>query len=431
VGDLDDDHGLGRRLTRRETVTTGLALAGGALGGGPARPAFAAALRQATPVATAPGEQAEAIIALTRDIMQQQDVKAVILRATVDGQEVVTAALGESMTGVPASTEMHFRNGAVAIFYVSTLLLRLVDQQLVTLDDPLANWLPDLPDAELVTLRMLANMTAGYADFVQNPKLSEEVYADPFRQWTPEEQIEIGLSTPRIFAPGTNWDYSHTDYVILGLVLEKITGEPLDVALREQVLGPMGLRNTVAWSTAQISEPVMHAFSSERRQALGIPAGTRFYEESTYWNPSWTFARGAIQTTDIVDMTTTAVAVGEGTVLSLESHQAQIAPDLLGFGKPLAGCPACHTLDKAYVYGLGVVLTNSWIAQNPLFAGYGAVTGYLPAEKIAVAVATTFGEGAFDEEGNYKYSSHQDIFAAIGSYLAPDHPLPKPTNPQG
>jgi CubicO group peptidase (beta-lactamase class C family) len=277
---------------------------------------------------------------------------------------------------------------------------------------------------------MLANMTAGYPDFVQNPKLSEEVYADPFRQWTPEEQIEIGLSTPRVFAPGTNWDYSHTDYVILGLALEKITGQPLDVALREQVLGPMGLSNTVDWSTPQITEPVMHAFSSERRQALGIPAGTRFYEESTYWNPSWTFARGAIQTTDIVDMTTTAVAVGEGTVLSPESHQAQIAPDLLGFGKPLAGCPACHTLDEAYVYGLGVVLTNSWIAQNPLFAGYGAVTGYLPAEKIAVAVATTFGEGAFDEEGNYKYSSHQDIFAAIGSYLAPDHPLPKPTNPQ-
>jgi hypothetical protein len=117
-------------------------------------------------------------------------------------------------------------------------------------------------------------------------------------------------------------------------------------------------------------------------------------------------------------------------VLSPASHQAQIAPDLLGFGKPLEGCPACHTLDEAYVYGLGVVLSNSWIVQNPLFAGYGAVTGYLPAEKIAVAVATTFGEGAFDEQGNYKYSSHQDIFAAIGSYLAPDHPLPKPTNPQ-
>jgi CubicO group peptidase (beta-lactamase class C family) len=421
---------LATPLTRRAAVATGLTLASGALTAASARPVFAATLRQATPVASVPGDRSDAIIAIARDIIDKQDVKAVILRVTIDGQEIVTEALGESMTGVPATPEMHFRNGAVAFFYVATLLLRLVDQQVVTLDDTIDAWLPDLPDADRVTLRMLANLTAGYPDYVQNPKLSQELYADPFRQWTPEEQIALSLSTPRLFAPGTNWDYSHTDYVILGQALEKITGQPLDVALQEQVLGPMDLPNTVAWATPQITEPVLHAFSAERRQVLGIPAGTPFLEESTYWNPSWTFAHGAIQTTDIVDMTTTAAAVGEWTILSPESHQAQIAPDLLGFGKPLAGCPACHTLDKTYTYGLGVILTGDWIVQNPLFAGYGAVAGYLPAEKIAIAVATTFGEGAFDEQGNYKYSSHQDLFGAIGNFLAPDHPLSKPTNVQ-
>jgi CubicO group peptidase (beta-lactamase class C family) len=426
VSDPHDDRGLGGPVTRREAVSLGLALAGGTLATASTRPAFATSLRQATPMAGQPGDRAEAIVAIAQDIMEKQDVKAVIVRVTIDGQEVVTEALGESMTGVPATTDMHFRNGAVAFFYVATLLLRLVDQHVVTLDDPLATWLPDLPDADQVTLRMLANLTAGYPDYVQNPKLSQEVYENPFHQWTPEELIAIGLSTPRVFAPGTNWDYSHTDYVILGQALEKITGQPLDVALREQVLDPMGLRNTVAWSTPQISEPVLHAFSSERRQALGIPSGTRFYEESTYWSPSWTFAQGAIQTSDIADLTTTAEVVGEGTVLSLASHQAQIAPDLLGFGSPLKGCPACHTLDERYTYGLGVVLSGDWLLQNPLFAGYGAVTGYLPAQKIAVAVATTFGEGAFDDEGNYKYSSHSNIFAAIGTYLAPDHPVPTP-----
>ena len=426
VSDPHDDRGLGGPVTRREAVRLGLALAGGTLATASTRPAFATSLRQATPMTVPPGDRAEAIVAIARDIMEKQDVKAVIVRVTIDGQEVVTEALGESMTGVPATTDMHFRNGAVAFFYVATLLLRLVDQNVVTLDDPLDTWLPDLPDADQVTLRMLANLTAGYPDYVQNPKLSQELYENPFRQWTPQELIAIGLSTPRVFAPGTNWDYSHTDYVILGLALEKITGQPLDVALQEQVLDPMGLRNTVAWSTPQISEPVLHAFSSERRQALGIPSGTRFYEESTYWSPSWTFAQGAIQTSDIADLTMTAEAVGEGTVLSPASHQAQIAPDLLGFGSPLKGCPACHTLDESYTYGLGAVLSGDWILQNPLFAGYGAVSGYLPAQKIAVAVATTYGEGAFDDEGNYKYSSHSNIFAAIGTYLAPDHPVPTP-----
>src|SRR5215210_4652953 len=214
VSDPHDVRGLGEPVTRREVVTLGLALAGGTLATASTRPAFATSLRQATPMAGQPGDQAEAIVAIARDIMEKQDVKAVIVRVLIDGQEIVTEALGESMTGVPATTEMHFRNGAVAISYMATLLLRLVDQQVVALDDPLATWLPELPDADQVTLRMLTNMTAGYPDYVQNPKLIQSVYENPFRQWTPEELIAIGLSTPRLFAPGANWDYSHTNYVI-------------------------------------------------------------------------------------------------------------------------------------------------------------------------------------------------------------------------
>jgi CubicO group peptidase (beta-lactamase class C family) len=426
VGDQHADWGFTTPCTRREAVAMGMTLAAaGTLAVGPARPASAATLRQATP-AGAPDDRADAIVAIARDMMETQDLNAVIVRVTIDGQEIVTEALGESMTGVPATTDMHFRNGAVAIAYMATLLLRLVDQNVVTLDDSLATWLPDLPDADRVTLRMLANMTAGYPDFEKNPEFQQAFYADPFRQWTAEERIALSLSVPRLFAPGTNWDYSHSNYVILGQALEKITGKPLDVALQEQVLDPMGLRNTVAWSTPEISVPVLHAFSSERKQLLGIPPATRFYEETTYWDPSWSLAPGSIETTDIVDMATSAMAVGEGTLLSPASHQAQIAPDLVGFGAPLAGCPTCQTLNERLNYGLGVVLTDSWIVQNPLFGGYGGVMAYLPAQKIAIAVATTFGEGSFDDQGNYKYSSHVELFAAIGAYLAPDHAPPPP-----
>ena len=372
-------------------------------------------------LATAQKPRAEAIVELAREAMTEHDLKAVIVRVTIDGEEVITEALGESMAGVPAMEDMHFRNGAVAISYMSTLLLQLVDQKVVSLDDKLSGWLPNLPDAERVTLRMLANMTAGYPDYVQNAQFVKAFYADPFRQWTPQEKIAIGLSTPRLFEPGTNWDYAHTNYVILGLALEKITGKPLATLLQENILGPLNLKNTQSFQTALIPEPVLHAFSSERREALGITPATHFYEESTYWNPSWTLARGAIQTTNIYDMTATAVAVGEGTLLSPKSHQAQVGPDLLGFGSPLEGCPACHTLDNVYNYGLGVVLSGSWILQNPLFGGYGAVEAYLPSKKIAIAVVTTYGEGSFDEKGNYENAS-QAIFKAIGAYLAPEDP---------
>jgi hypothetical protein len=108
----------------------------------------------------------------------------------------------------------------------------------------------------------------------------------------------------------------------------------------------MGLPNTVNSDTALIPEPVLHAFS-ERKQALGIPAGTPFYEECTYWNPSWSLAKGAVLTTEIVDLATTAVAVGEGTILSPSSHQEQIA-GMLGFGTSVAGCANCRTLNEQY-----------------------------------------------------------------------------------
>jgi len=273
-------------------------------------------------------------------------------------------------------------------------------------------------------------MTAGYNDFVQNPDFGPQFYGDPFRAWTPQEQIELGLSTPRLFAPGENWAYAHTNYVILGQALQRITDMPLANLLQANVLDPLGLANTVSSQTAAIPEPVLHAFTSERRSFLGIPADTPFYEESTFWNPSWTLAEGSVQTTNIHDMTATAIAIGEGTLLSRESYEAMVRPDLIGFGAPLAGCLTCHTLDEAYSYGLGVVLSGPWILQNPLFAGCGAIEAYLPSRKLAIAVATTFAEAGFDAEGNALHSrASWEIFAEIAALLAPDEapPATRPT----
>jgi CubicO group peptidase (beta-lactamase class C family) len=150
------------------------------------------------PLASAQAEraQAAAIVELAREAMTKYHLKAVIVRVTIDGEEVVTKALGESMTGVPATEDMHFRNGAVADLLHVHLAASAGRPEVVSLDDKLSNWLPELPDAERVTLRMLANMTAGYPDYVLNEQFIEGVYANPFRQWTPQEQIDIAY--PRL-----------------------------------------------------------------------------------------------------------------------------------------------------------------------------------------------------------------------------------------
>ncbi len=220
------------------------------------------------------------------------------------------------------------------------MMLELVDQKKVSLDTPLSKFLPSLPNASSNTIKELLNMTSGYADYVYQPQVLDGLDADPFRQWTSDELIHIGVTTPIQFAPGSNWGYSHTNYMIIGRVRSKITGIPLLEGLQKYVLGPMGVTGTRGSLTPQIPSPVLHTFTSERRGALGVPPTTPFTEESTYWNPSWTTAPGAVETTTIADLTTTMDAVASGKLLSAASHHAQVAPSLVGFGHP-APVAAC------------------------------------------------------------------------------------------
>ncbi|TDO11829.1 CubicO group peptidase (beta-lactamase class C family) [Mycobacterium sp. BK086] len=381
-----------------------------------------------TTPATAPttSAQADAIATIVRDTMAKAHLRSALVRVTVDGKEVLTRADGESMTGVPATTAMHFRNGAVAISYVATLLLRLVDEKKVSLDDTLSRWLPDVPNADRVTLGQLAQMTSGYVDYViGNEPMNAELYRDPFRQWTTDQLLGYALDKPLLYTPGTNWNYAHTNYVLLGLALEKATGQDMPKLLNEKVLGPLGLTNTTNSFTPDIPEPALHAFSSERRQALHIPTGAPFYEESTFWNPSWTITHGAIQTTDIYDLAATAEGIGSGRLLSGDSYQKMISTQLRGKTTPLPGCTTCGVQTDFYTYGLGIVISGNWLLQNPLFSGYAAIEAYLPSRKIAIAVAVTYAQDAFEAQGDYANEA-DTLFRRIGAQLAPDDAPPLP-----
>lgn len=341
--------------------------------------------------------QAEQIVSIARQVMEQNDLNAVIISVRIGNRDVVTTALDKSMTGVQATTRMHLRNGAVAISYLSTVLLKLVDRKVVSLDDKLSRWLPELPNADKITLGMLAASRSGYSDYVQNPDFLKANNADPFRAWNRDELRQYGISKPLQYTPGTSWNYAHTNFLILGEALEKITGKPIDRLVADEVLRPLGLRNTQSSCTAEIPEPVLHAFTSDR----GI------YEDSTYWDPSWTLGCGLVETTNISDLITSAVGIGTGSLLSRTSHQLQIEPK--SRITPANG-PAVY-------YGLGIFTANSWLFQNPLFSGYQAIMAYQPSRQIAIAVATTVGpKGSADTN----YSTQ--IFQKVGAYLDPKQP---------
>ncbi|PYK47353.1 MAG: D-alanyl-D-alanine carboxypeptidase [Verrucomicrobia bacterium] len=331
----------------------------------------------AASAATSQPEQASAIAKIVQKAMKTEHLRAVIIKVT-EGDKVITSqAFGESVAGVPATTAMHFPNGAVAFAYLGTLLMEFVDEHKVKLDDTIDRWMPTLPEANKVTLKMLANQTSGYPDFETDPAWLAAWSANPFHIWMFDERVKYAFARP------------------------------------------------VASQTSEIPSPVLHAFDSERRGALKIPANVAFYEESSFWNVQWGTPMGANETTNIDDMATTAIKVGTGALLSKSSYEAMTAPNLLGFGHKQDNCaPSCFTQVNGYNYGIGVVRSGSWLLQNPLLDGYSATEAYLPSEKIAIAVATTFAPEAFDSQGNYKNSS-DTVFRLIGAYVAPDDPPPR------
>ena len=168
--------------------------------------------------------------------MKTEHLRAVIVKVTQGDKVVISQAFGESMTGVPATTEMHFPNGAVAISYLGTLLMKLVDEHRVKLDDPLERWMPELPEANKVTLKMLANQTQRVSRLRDRSEMARSLDRQIRSTSGPSKSGSNTHSNgPMQFEPGTNWSYAHTNFMILGEMLAKIGGKPLDALLREKV----------------------------------------------------------------------------------------------------------------------------------------------------------------------------------------------------
>ncbi|MFB7591656.1 serine hydrolase domain-containing protein [Streptomyces sp. NPDC056169] len=354
-------------------------------------------------------DRARQILAITRKAKKDLRLKSVQLRVTVDGREVVTDALGESMTNVPARPDMHFRAGSVAFAHIGTALLQLVEERKVRLDDTVERWLPDLPKADKITLRMLATNTTGLHDYVTDPAFLAELEAHPFRAWTPEQLVAYPLRHSFWYEPGASWSYSHANYVLLVAALEKITGVPIDRLVEERVTGPLRLRDTQSNLTPEIPRPALHAFTSDR----GL------YEESTFWNPSWTTAPGAVITTHICDLARSAEAIGSGELLSPRSYRTLLDPGTVGLGGATEKCPAtiCLKQTEAKHFGFGVIVVNGWVLQNPSFSGYAAIQAYLPSERLAIAVSAT--KTATTPDGN----TAEVVAQRIAAELAPGTPL--------
>jgi D-alanyl-D-alanine carboxypeptidase len=349
--------------------------------------------------------RAARIAEAAREVEAQNPLHSSVFGVWIDGRPLVTGALGEALPGRPATTADHFRVGNVYEAMTSTMLLQFVEQGRVHLDDPVSKWFPSIPNADQVTLEMLARSASGYADYVTTDSFVQSFNADPFRKWQPQELIDIGTSQPLLFAPGTSWAFSDTNFMILGQILERVGGKPLGETTSAAILRRLDLRNTVYTPTASITPPVLH----------GYDAGRGVYEDSTFWDPSWVTGNGSL-TSNLADMGRWARALGTGELVSRKSHRTQVGDVNVGLGP---NTPEHH-------YGLGTLVVNGWILSNPQLVGYAGVAAYLPSKKITVvAFATVNPDAPVGLHGGAL------IFNRIAEMLAAESAPNLVTNPRG
>jgi len=259
-------------------------------------------------------------------------------------------AAGTSTVDDPMAPSYGLRVGSVTKTFVAALVLQLASEGTLELDDPIGKWVASVPNGDEITLRNLLNHSSGLFDIADDAALMAACLANPARVWTPQALLDAVAARPPLFAPGTGWSYSNTNYILLGMAAEAAGGAPLHVQLRARLLEAVGIEHTFLDGAEQVGIALAHGYSAAGQDV------------TTWVNPSCTWAAGAMVSTagDLADW---AVALHEGSVLD-----AAAMAEMLDF---------IDTTVPGLQQGLGVFSYDPEMLGAPAYGHPGAVIGYM------------------------------------------------------
>ncbi|MFI1977848.1 serine hydrolase domain-containing protein [Streptomyces wedmorensis] len=299
------------------------------------------------------------------EVRKQAGIPGVVVGVWMPGKGRYVRATGvaNTATGEPMRKDSVVRIGSETKTFTVTALLQLVDDGKVGLDDPIAKYVKGVRNGRNITLRHLAEMRSGLFPYTSDPDFIHDLLSDPHRSYTPQEALAYGMKHKNTFKPGAKFEYSNSNLVLLGLVIEKVTGRRLADVVHQRVLRPSHLRHTLFPSGAEFPEPHPRGYTD---QTL-----TGAVADATDWNPSWAWAAGAM-ISDLEDLRRWAKILATGELLS-PATQAQRMKTLP------TGFPGTS-------YGLGILDTDGWIGHNGSIPGYETVTVYLPSQKATLVL---------------------------------------------
>ena len=259
---------------------------------------------------------------------------ALVLLRTPQGN--FNAGVGTTELGVhiPPAANTHFRIASNTKTMTGALIVLLAQDGKLKLSDPVSTYIPDVPDGENITVAQLLKMRSGIYGYTADPALAAAMDANPGKAWTPQEVLAIAFRHPPQFAPDASYEYSNTNYALLGLIAEKVGGRPLAQQFADRLFGPVGLTQTSLPAADDTSMPApyshgymyggsFYALADDPYPAdmqAAAQAGTLQPVDYTNQNSSYaTAAGGAISTAD--DLGTWMKALVSGKVFNADYHQ--------------------------------------------------------------------------------------------------------------
>ncbi|MFF5567109.1 serine hydrolase domain-containing protein [Streptomyces sp. NPDC012623] len=235
------------------------------------------------------------------DALVDQGVPGVIARVE-DGDDTWRATVGvaDRTTGRARGTQDRYRVGSLTKTFVATVLLQLEAEGRVDLDDTVETYLPGVVrghgnDGRGITVRQLLNHTSGIYNYTSDPGFERQVFGDGFFEhrydtWTPRQLVALATTHAPEFDPGTDWSYSNTNYILAGMIVEKVTGRSYGAEIERRILRPLGLRATSVPTT----DPTMPRPAGRAYSKLGEESATAPVHDVTELNPSAAGAAGAM-----------------------------------------------------------------------------------------------------------------------------------------
>jgi len=310
-------------------------------------------------VHASPASLADTVRPVVVEQMQRMRIPGLIVSVqTPDGQSWIEAlGVADTVTQTPMNVADHMRVGSITKSFTATVILQLAQDGRLALDDQLATYFPGF-DTNNATIRQALQLTSGIADYTTVGFLNA-LAEGPQRVWSPGELLATVADQPPMFPAGTSWYYSNTNYVMLGMLAEQVTGQPLGRLIADRVFAPLQMTgcSMPAISDADLPEPFSrgYQFGTDWGRTTAPPAPLPPLLDVTDTNPSWAAGAGAAICT-VADMTIWANALATGQLLD-PSMQAQ----------RLSWYP---TQDPKAKYGLGVVDINGLVGHNGEISGY-------------------------------------------------------------